>query len=235
MITRELTYESGQVSAQSYVAYHESTQQKPVVLIVHDWTGRNEFVEEKARQVADLGYVGFAVDMYGNKQNGKTNEEKAALMMPLVENRQELAVRMNAAVAEARQLSAVNPHKVAAMGYCFGGLCALDLARSGTDVNGVISLHGALGAPDKQAVQIKSKVLVLHGYADPMVPPAHLAAFADEMTEAGVDWQTHCYGHTYHAFTNPEANDKAFGTVYSEQASKRSWQACENFLSECFS
>lgn len=235
MITRELTYDSGQVSAHSYVAYHDSAQPKPVVLIVHDWTGRNQFVEEKARLVADMGYVGLAVDMYGNKKNGKTNDEKATLMTPLVENRHELAVRMNAAVSAARKLNVVDSHQVAAMGYCFGGLCTLDLARSGADVKGVISLHGALGAPEKQAVKIKSKVLVLHGYADPMVPPAHLAAFADEMTEAEVDWQTHCYGHTYHAFTNPEANDKAFGTVYSEQASQRSWLACENFLNECFS
>ena len=121
------------------------------------------------------------------------------------------------------------------MGFCFGGLCVLDLARSGADVKGVISFHGLFNAPENLPNEpIKAKVLALHGQDDPMVPPEQVAALQKEMTNAGVDWQIHAYGNTMHAFTNPEANDPGFGTVYNAGADKRSWIAMKNFFEEIF-
>ena len=122
---------------------------------------------------------------------------------------------------------------VAAMGFCFGGLCVLDLARSRSNIAGVVSLHGLLMPADNlPAPEISAKVLVLHGYDDPMVPPDQVVSFATEMTNAGCDWQLHAYGQTLHAFTNPEANDPDFGTVYSATASRRAYGALDDFLAE---
>ncbi len=123
--------------------------------------------------------------------------------------------------------------RLAAIGYCFGGLCVLDLARSGASVSGVVSLHGLFTAADNlPEPRVTARVLCLHGYDDPMVPPEALLDLATEMTDAGADWQVHAYGHTVHAFTNPAANDVERGTVYSERADRRSWQAVTNFLAE---
>ena len=120
------------------------------------------------------------------------------------------------------------------MGYCFGGMCVLELARSGADVLGVVSIHGILSPGDVPNEEGKAKMLCLHGHDDPMVPPEQVLAFETEMNEAGVDWQVHAYGQTMHAFTNPTANNPDFGTVYSEVAEKRTYQSLANFLEEIF-
>jgi dienelactone hydrolase len=120
-----------------------------------------------------------------------------------------------------------------AIGFCFGGLCALDLARSGVDIRAVVSFHGLLGAPEGvEKGKIKAKVLAMHGYADPMVKSDQVAHFEQEMTKGNVDWQMHIFGNTMHAFTNPQANDPSFGLVYNEAAARRSWLAMENFFKE---
>jgi len=142
---------------------------------------------------------------------------------------------MKAARAAAKQLSWVDASQCAAIGFCFGGLCVLDLARTGSDLQGVVSFHGLLGAPgNTDGNVVKAKVLVLHGHDDPMVSVEQVIAFEQEMTRAGADWQLHCYGNTMHAFTNPLANDPKFGTVYQPDADRRSWQAMQNFLNELF-
>jgi dienelactone hydrolase len=129
----------------------------------------------------------------------------------------------------------VDPDKIAAMGFCFGGLCVLDLARTGADLRGVVSFHGLLAAPGNTAGStVKAKILVLHGHDDPMVPAEDIRLLQEELTKAGSDWQFHAYGNTMHAFTNPVANDPDFGTVYQPLADKRSWQAMRSFLEECF-
>ena len=121
------------------------------------------------------------------------------------------------------------------MGYCFGGLCVLDLARTGADILGAISLHGLFTAPGNTAAnKITAKILALHGHDDPMVPVESVVALETELTEAGADWQIHIYGHTTHAFTNPHANDPGFGTVYHPQADMRAWRSLQNFLEEIF-
>jgi len=129
----------------------------------------------------------------------------------------------------------VDSSRIAVIGFCFGGLCALDLARSGANILGVVSFHGLLNKPSEHnRHKIKAKVLALHGYDDPMVTPKHVNDFCKEMTDAGVDWQMHMYGHTQHAFTNPQAHDKTLGTIYNAQAEHRSLQAMSNFLQELF-
>lgn len=236
MLTETLHYKDGDVALEGFVAYDESHQAKrPAVLVSHDWTGRNEFACEKAKALAKLGYVGFAIDMYGNAKLGSDTDEKRSLMQPLMSNRQLLQRRMNAAVEVVSSHPLVDAQNMAAIGFCFGGLCVLDLARSGAKVKGVVSFHGLLFPPERQeTTTIKAKVLVLHGFDDPMVPPEQVLHFAEEMKKNHVDWQIHVYGDTLHAFTNPLANDPEFGTVYNKIADQRSWIAMKDFLDEIF-
>jgi dienelactone hydrolase len=236
LVKNTLEYQDKDATLEAYYVFDDTIKTKrPLILVAHDWTGRNEFAMQKAEKLAELGYVGFALDMFGKGKLGKDNEEKMALISPLMSDRALLQRRMLAALQTASQLEQVDASKVAAIGFCFGGLCVLDLARSGADVKGVVSFHGLLNAPEnKKDAAIKAKVLALHGHDDPMVPPSVVADFETEMTEAKVDWQLHVYGNTLHAFSNPQANDPALGTVYNKCADKRSWLAMKNFLDEMF-
>ncbi|MCZ6829610.1 MAG: dienelactone hydrolase family protein, partial [Gammaproteobacteria bacterium] len=165
----------------------------------------------------------------------ETTEEASALMTGFMEDRPMLQSRLLAAVAIAREQPEVDTENLAAMGYCFGGLCVLDLARINAPLAGVVSFHGLLVGPGNTAgTRISPRVLAEHGWDDPMVPPEQVLAFTEEMTAAGADWQLHGHGGTVHAFTNPQANDPDFGTVYNEAAQRRSWQSLENFLAELF-
>ncbi|MCP0914522.1 MULTISPECIES: dienelactone hydrolase family protein [Legionella] len=207
----------------------------PAVLIVHDWSGRNEFACRKAEELAKLGYIGFAVDVFGQARIGKTTEEKMALMQPFVEDRALLRERLLAAFNAVKEMPGVATQRIAVIGFCFGGLCALDLARSGADIAGAVSFHGLLHKPENLSANvIKAKILALHGYDDPMVPPAQVDEFCQEMTAANVDWQVYMYGHTKHAFMNPQAQDEKLGTIYNPQTEHRAWLAMQNFLQEIF-
>jgi len=236
IISNTVGYTDGDVLLEAFFAFDDSfSDRRPAVLINHAWGGRDDFVAEKAKKIAALGYFGFAVDMYGKGVLGSSPEENAKLMQPLMDDRAMLQQRMKAALYAVRLLPWVDDSKIAAIGFCFGGLCSLDLARTGADLKGVVSFHGLLGAPDNtQGNAIKAKVLALHGHDDPMVSSEQVLAFEQEMTKAGADWQLHTYGNTMHAFTNPVANDPAFGTVYQSDADRRSWIAMKNFLSEVF-
>ncbi|MEN8260019.1 MAG: dienelactone hydrolase family protein, partial [Pseudomonadota bacterium] len=175
----------------------------------------------------------FALAMYGKGMRGKDPEENAGLMEPFITDRALLQRRITAALEILRQQPQVDAGAIAAMGFCFGGLCVLDLARTGADLRGVVSFHGLLGAPGNTAGnKIRAKVLVLHGHDDPMVPVDQVIALERELTEAGADWQVHSYGHTMHAFTNPAANDAGFGMLYNSIADRRSWQSMRHFLAE---
>lgn len=236
IVSNTVNYLDGDVLLQGFFAVDEDiTGQRPAVLISHAWGGRDEFVAGKAKKLAELGYVGFALDMYGNGIVGSSPEENSALMQPFMQDRAMLQKRINSALLALRLLPWVDQNRIAAMGFCFGGLCVLDLARSGADVKGVLSFHGLLQPPVAQSTApIKAKVLALHGYDDPMVPVAMVQAFEEEMTAAGVDWQMQVYGNTMHAFTNPVANNPDFGTVYNATADQRSWIAMQNFFTELF-
>ena len=231
--TQKIEYRDGDVLLEGYAAYGKSSAtQKPVIIVFHDWSGRNEFACKTADKLSELGYIGFAADLYGNGVVGKTKEEKIELMSPLKNDRAKLRTRLLATFDAAKNLNQANPQKIAAIGFCFGGLCALDLARSGVDMVGTVSFHGLLDAPNIKFQPIISKVLVLHGHDDPSVPPKQVAAFQKEMTDAHVDWQVVVYGNTMHGFTNPQANDVKDGIVYNKIAADRSWFAMKNFLTE---
>jgi len=205
----------------------------PVVMISHAWGGRDDFVEKKAHRLAYHGYGVFALDMYGKGKRGTTPEQSQALMMPFVQDRALLARRINSALSFVKQMPNVDAHRVAAMGFCFGGLCVLDLARSGADLRGVISFHGMLkptGLPPPQ--KIHAKILILHGYDDPLAPPEDVLAISKELSAASADWQLHAYGGTMHSFTNPAANNPAGGMLYNEKAARRSWHSLIQFLEE---
>jgi dienelactone hydrolase len=234
--TKKIEYRDGNIVLEGFYAYDDSlVGKRPAVLVAHDWSGRNEFADQKAMYLAELGYVGFALDMYGAGKIGTTTNEKMALMKPLIENRVELAHRILSAFEFVKTLDNVDTNKIGAMGFCFGGLCVLDLARSGADTRGVVSFHGLLGAPEfNKNTQIKAKVLALHGHDDPMVPTEQVLAFETEMTTAKADWQVHVYGNTKHAFSNPLAHDEEMGTVYNSLAEKRAMIAMQNFFVEVF-
>lgn len=234
MITKNIDYEDGNRRLEGYLAYHDTGKPKPAVLVAHDWSGRREFACKAAERVADMGYVGFALDMYGKGIVGADGdaEKNGALMSPFAKDRALLRRRISTALDTVRQLPQVDATRVAAMGYCFGGMCVLELARSGADVRGVISIHGILAPGTVANETIGAKVLCLHGHDDPMVPPEQVLAFETEMTQAGVDWQIHVYGGTMHAFTNPKANNPDFGTVYKEAAANRAYRSIADFLGD---
>ena len=233
MKTEIVNYQAKNIDLKGYVAFPDA-ENAPLVLIVHTWAGKDEFVHQRAEDLAALGYVGFAVDMYGNGKVGADTAENESLMTPLVSDRDMLKDRIVSALNFGKSLPGVNSSRVAAIGYCFGGLVVLDLARSGEDLSGVVSFHGLLMPSDISEKGIKAKVLVLHGERDPMVPLDMVDTFQKEMTEADADWQLHSYGGTYHAFTNPDANDPNLGTQFNKSANERSWQSMKNFFAEIF-
>lgn len=236
MDTSNYLYYHGEHELHGFLAYKDSPKgARPAVLIAHDWTGRNEFACNTAERLAHLGYIALAIDMYGQGRLGETRDEKMALMQPLIADRLLLRERIQAAYDAVVSMPDVDINRIAAVGFCFGGLCVLDLARMGTELKGVISFHGLLNKPhDIPNETIKAKVLALHGYEDPMVTSQELHAFCEEMTISKVDWQIHTYGHVMHAFTNPEAHEVHYGTVYNPFASQRAMLAMQNFLEEIF-
>lgn len=234
--TRLVDYSDGDTALEGFLAWDDTADRpRPGVMVSHAWAGRGELEDGKARALAELGYTGFALNLYGKGVRGESTEENALLMQPFLDDRKMLQRRMQLSLNTMREQAEVDDQNVAAIGFCFGGLCVLDLARTGEDLAGVISFHGLFSAPGNTSRNmIKAKVLALHGWDDPMAPPDQVLALADELTGQGADWQLHAYGNTMHAFTNPDANDPGFGTVYSPAADARSWAAMKNFLDELF-
>jgi dienelactone hydrolase len=234
VVTSTLEYRDGDTLLEGFVARDEDQNgPRPLVLIAHMWGGRVEFVEKKAQQLAELGYVGFALDMYGKGVTGETPDQCTALMTPFMEDRALLQRRMRCAVDAARRMSYVNETKIAAIGFCFGGLCVLELARISDDVAGVVSFHGLLTPPDNlERSTFNSRVMVLHGREDPMVSGEEIESLQRELSDSDVDWQFISFGRAMHAFTNPGANDPDMGTVYQAAADRRSWAYMIRFLGE---
>ena len=237
MQTEFIDYQAGELTMQGFMARKKSVKSQPLVLIVHDWSGCREFAQDKARYFAEQGYVGFAVDLYGKGQRGSDTDSSInqKLMGSVMQNRAAIVTRLQAALECATNLQDVNPSKVVALGFCFGGLCVLDFARAGANISAVISVHGLFFMPEENSkAKITAKVLSMHGYADKMATPDSLAAFHAEMTSRGADWQTHVFGNTSHAFTNPKANDSSLGLQYNSIADKRTWEIVSNFTREVF-
>ena len=233
---RLVEYHHHGVTLEGLLAYDDTIAgARPGVLVSHAWGGRGAFECNKARALAELGYAGFALDLYGKGVLGGNPEENTRLMTPFLEDRSLLQSRLSLALATMQTQDEVDANRCAAIGFCFGGLCVLDLARIGTDIKGVVSFHGLFNPPgNTEGAKIKARVLALHGNEDPMVPVDAVTALENELTAAGADWQIHVYGKTMHAFTNPEANMAGMGLMYNAAADRRSWQTMKNFLEEIF-
>jgi len=233
---RLVDYHDGDVVLEGMLAWDDAIEgPRPGVLISHAWGGRSDFEDGKANALAEFGYAAFSLDLYGKGVRGSDPEENAALMQPFLEDRAMLQQRLLVSLDAMRQQDAVDANRVAAIGFCFGGLCVLDIARTGADLAGVISFHGLFASPgNTEGNTIRAKVLALHGWDDPMATPDTVLALSKELTTMGADWQLHAYGNTMHAFTNPEANDRQMGTVYDATADRRSFRSMQNFLEEIF-
>ncbi len=233
----KIDYEVDGVKLQGKLVYDDAVQGKrPGVLVCPEWWGLDDYTVGRSKQLAEMGYVAFAVDMYG--KGVTTNDPAAAgkLAGPLRNDRQSMRRRVNAALDQLKKSDRLDPSKIAAIGYCFGGTTALELARSGAPLVGVVSFHGGLDSPaPEDAKNIHGKILVCTGGDDPMVPAEQVIAFEKEMRDAKVDWQTIAYGGAKHAFTNPAADShKLEGIAYNAAADHRSWQAMKNFFEEIF-
>jgi dienelactone hydrolase len=235
--TRTVEYKQGDTVLEGFLAYDTGgPARKPGVLVVHEWTGVNPYVKQRAEQLAALGYVALAVDVYGKGIRPATPQEMGKEAGKYKGDRALFRARLQAGLAELEKQPNVDPKRIAAIGYCFGGTGALELARSGAPVAGVVSFHGGLDSPaPADAKNVKGKVLVLHGADDPYVPEAQVKGFEDEMRAAGVDWVLVKYSGAVHSFTNPGAgNDNSKGAAYNASADRRSWEAMKAFLAEIF-
>jgi len=235
--TEVVDYRHGGTVLEGYLAYDDSIQGKrPGVIVVHEWWGINNYVRMRAEQLAKLGYIAFAIDMYGKGVRAKDAKEAGSLSSTYRSDRALMRSLANAGLEVLRNHSLTDVNRIAAIGYCFGGTTVLEMARSGAQLVGVVSFHGGLGTPNPEdAKNIKGKVLVLHGADDPAVPPDQVMAFQDEMRKGGVDWYFVSYGGAVHSFTNPDSgSDPSKGAAYNGKADKRSWEAMKLFFAEIF-
>lgn len=232
-----LKYDVDGTVCEGYIVYDETISgQRPAVLVAHAWRGQDDFAREKAKALANLGYIGFAIDMFGNKKNATNDDEAGQLITPLYVDRQLLQRRVITAFQTLSKHPQVNPSRIGAIGFCFGGLTVIELFRSGTPVKSVVSFHGILGHEGAKtlplAKNIKGSILILHGYEDPLVKQSDIASTQKEFNDAKLDWEMNIYGMTSHAFTNPIANDVKKGLIYNKKTADRAWLAMKKFLEE---
>lgn len=207
----------------------------PTVLVFHGMEGRSDAQVDFCHRLADAGYKAVAVDLFGRAVTAAGADACAAAMGAFLEDRKALQDRLVGVVETISQLPAINRTAMAAIGFCFGGLCVLDAARHGMDLRSVGAFHGLLTPlPEASAAPISTKVSVFHGWADPFAPPSDVVALASELTERGADWQVHAYGHAMHAFMAPFANAPERGIQYDETTYRRAWASLLDFLDETF-
>lgn len=238
LVEKSVIYRQGGATLEGFHVYDNAvTGKRPAVLVIHQWTGLTEYEKRRSRMLAEMGYNVFAADIYGQgirpqppeagKEAGKYKGDR-----PLFRE------RLTAALDLLKEDELTDDSKIAAIGYCFGGTGALELARAGTDIAGVVSFHGGLDSAEGLTAEpgkIKAKVLVLHGADDPYAPAAQVAAFEKEFTDAKADWQLVLYSGAVHSFTHAEAgNDPSKGAAYNKTADRRSWDAMKTFFAELF-
>jgi dienelactone hydrolase len=236
----EINYESGGTVLKGYLVYDASASKpRPGILVVHEWWGLNDYVRDRARKLAEMGYTAFALDMYGNGKQAGHPEDAQKFMMEVLNNMDAAEARFRAAEKVLRDHPSTNPEKIAAIGYCFGGAVVLHMARIGEDLGVVGSFHGSLGtAVPAQPGAIKARLLVATGADDPFVPPADVDAFKAEMAAAGADMKFISYPGVVHGFTNPDATEMGekfnLPLRYDEAADKDSWSELQKLLSRTF-
>jgi dienelactone hydrolase len=208
---------------------------RPTVILIPTVMGVSDLEKGFGRQLVELGYNALVADLFGKKFRGASRDTMFGELNRLKSDRAALLRRMNHVLELARGQSEVQSEQVVVAGYCFGGMCALDLARSGADVRAAVSFHGLFDPPGLPAHKIKAKVVAYHGWDDPMVPPEKVVALGNELTAAGSDWQIHAYGNVAHGFTNPNAHEIGIdGVAYNTLAAERSWTSFINLLEEVF-
>ncbi len=235
--TQSVEYKSGDTVCEGFVAWDDSNENpRPGVLIVHQWKGLGDYEKKRAEMMAKLGYVAFCADIYGKGVRPADAKEASQLAGKYKGDRALYRERLLAAFETLQKQPHVQTANLGAMGYCFGGTGALELARSGADVKGVVSFHGGLGTPTPQdAKMIKGRVLVLHGADDPHVPPAEVKAFKDEMEESKVPYEFIAYPGAVHSFTHWDAgSDTSKGAAYNKEADEKSWDAMKGFFANVF-
>ncbi len=230
----EFHYQDGDAACAGYLALPTGEGPHPVVLIAHNWAGQTAQDNAIADRLATAGYAGLALDVYGAGVRGDLHGDNSGLMNPWLADRAGLRRRLLAAVDAAAAHEALDTDRIAVIGYCFGGLCALDVARSADPrVKAAVSFHGIYAPPGLgEQPPITAKVLVLHGWDDPMAPPEATVALGHELNAAGADWQIHAYGQTMHAFTFAGAANPEGGIQYNADADRRSWASLMAFLPE---
>jgi dienelactone hydrolase len=234
--TETVEYKQGDTTLEGVLVYDDAIQGKrPGVLVVHQWFGLTDYEKRRATMLAQLGYVAFCADIYGKDARPKDVNEAGAQAGKYKSDRQLLRARVNAALDVLKKNNLVDAKKIAAIGYCFGGTTVIELARSGAELNGIVSFHGGLDSPTPaDGKNIKCKVLALAGADDPFQKPEDLTAFESEMRDNKVDWQIAFYGGAVHAFTQPDPGFVNAGAKYNEKADKRSWEAMKQFFAEIF-
>lgn len=237
VVTKSVTYRSAGVTCEGFLAYDDAqTGKRPGVLIAHQWLGLTNYEKARAVQLASLGYVAFALDLYGKGNLPKDAAAAGPLAGTFKANRTLWRQRANDGLKALEAQPQVDTSKIAAIGYCLGGGTVLELARSGAPVKGIVSFHGSLDTPTPEdARNIKGRVLILHGASDPYSPLPTVVGLSDEMTKAGVPFQIVLYSQTVHSFTQPDAgNDPSKGAAYNADSDQRSFAAMLRFFDEIF-
>jgi len=237
LVTRTVEYKQDGTVCRGYLAYDDAVPgRRPGVLVVHEWYGLNDFAKKKAEELAPLGYVALAADMYGGGRSTTDREEAARLSGALRNQPQLLRARARAGLDCLAAQPQVDPKRLAAMGFCFGGTTVLELAYSGADLKGAVSFHGGLPLPQPgEGKNIRVKILVLHGADDPFVKPHEIASFEEALRQAGADWQLVIFSGAVHSFTNPEANKAGVpGVAYNARVAARAFGYMKLFFREIF-
>ncbi|MCC9658094.1 dienelactone hydrolase family protein [Rhodopirellula halodulae] len=242
--TQTIVYQDGDVTLEGFLAFDtkvrpagtQGMEGKPGVLVVHQWMGLTDYERRRCKQLAELGYVAFALDIYGRGVRPADTTEAASMSGKYKGDRELYRRRLNLGLEQLRKAENVAEGHLAAIGYCFGGTGVLELVRSGAEVNGVVSFHGGLDSPTPEdGANIQAKILLCHGADDPFVPEEDIKAMIAEFDEHEVDWQMNVYANAVHSFTQPMAgNDNSKGAAYNEKADMRSWDAMRVFFHELF-
>jgi dienelactone hydrolase len=232
---RRVPHEFEGESLESVFVGRRDGEARPTVILIPTVMGVSDLEIGFGKQLVELGYNALVADLFGKQFHGAPRDVCFGEMKRLREDRAGLRRRLQHVLEVARKTDGVSEKQIVVAGYCFGGQCALDLARSGADIAAAVSFHGLFDPPGLPKEKIKAKVVCFHGWDDPMVPPEAVVALGNELTEAGSDWQIHAYGHVGHGFTNPHASElKIDGVAYNALAAERSWTSFINLLEELF-
>ncbi len=230
-------YEDDGVPLTGYLYWDDALEgERPGILVIHEWWGLNDYAKQRARMLAELGYVAFAADMYGNEQVTDQPAQAREWMQEITVDPERWRQRAGAGLTQLKAVDEVNTAQLAAIGYCFGGGTVLQMAYGGADLAGIVSFHGSLpAAPEESVGKIASKILILHGQADSFTDPKVVSNFQNKLDEAGANWEMVIYGGVRHGFTNPDVGDYGIDNLqYDAQADARSWHRMQDFFRERF-